>query len=78
MMRRIKNQPSNFIICSDNALRLLILVAGILYRGLQVMSSFSSWGCILKGYFEIGKVETPYYDNDLILTPIISPQSGCQ
>jgi hypothetical protein len=21
------------------------------------------------------KVETPYYDNDLILTPIISPQS---
>jgi hypothetical protein len=22
------------------------------------------------------KVETPYHDNDLILTPIISPQSG--
>jgi hypothetical protein len=24
------------------------------------------------------KVETPYHDNDLILTPIISPQSGWQ
>jgi hypothetical protein len=23
------------------------------------------------------EVETPYHDNDLILTPIISPQSGC-
>jgi hypothetical protein len=22
------------------------------------------------------KVETPYHDNDLILTPIIAPQSG--
>jgi hypothetical protein len=22
------------------------------------------------------KVETPYHDNDLIMTPIISPQSG--
>jgi hypothetical protein len=22
------------------------------------------------------KVETPYHDNDLILTPVISPQSG--
>jgi hypothetical protein len=24
------------------------------------------------------KVETPYHDNDLILTPTISPQSGWQ
>jgi hypothetical protein len=24
------------------------------------------------------KVETPYHDNDLILAPIISPQSGWQ
>jgi hypothetical protein len=24
------------------------------------------------------KVETPYHDNDLVLTPIISPQSGWQ
>ena len=29
----------------------------------------------LNGLFPI-KVETPYHDNDLILTPIISPQSG--
>jgi hypothetical protein len=27
---------------------------------------------------EFCKVETPYHDNDLILTPIISPQSGWQ
>jgi hypothetical protein len=37
---------------SDNALRLLALVVDILYWGLQVMSSFSIWGCILKGYFD--------------------------
>jgi len=24
------------------------------------------------------KVETPYHDNNLVLTPIISPQSGWQ
>ena len=51
---RIKNQPSNFTSCSDNALRLLVLVAGKLYWGLQVMSSFSIWGCVLKGCFERG------------------------
>ena len=51
-MWRIKNQPSNSTSCSDNALHSLVLVAGILYWGLHVMSSFSSWRCILKGYFE--------------------------
>ena len=51
-MWRIKNQPSNFTPCSDNALHLLVLVAGILYWGLQMTSSFSIWGCILKGCFE--------------------------
>ena len=51
-MWRIKNQPSNSTSCSDNALRLLVLVLGTLNWGLQVMSSFSIWGCILKGYFE--------------------------
>ena len=58
-MGRIKNQPSNFTSYSDNALRLLVLVAENLYRGLQVMSSFSSWGCVLKGYFERGVFEGP-------------------
>jgi hypothetical protein len=29
-------------------------------------------------HFLYGKVETPYHDNNLILTPIISPQSGRQ
>ena len=53
-MWRIKNQPSNSTSCSDNALvRLLVLVASRLYWGLQVMSSFSIWGCVLKGFFEI-------------------------
>ena len=47
----MKNQPSNSTSCSDNALHLLVLVVGILYWGLQVMSSFSSWGCILKDHF---------------------------
>jgi hypothetical protein len=28
------------------------------------------------GRVEIYKVETPIHDNDLILTPIIAPQSG--
>jgi hypothetical protein len=37
-----------------NALRLLILVTCKLYWGLQVTSSFSNWGCILKGCFEGG------------------------
>ena len=49
-MWRIKNRPSNSTSCSDDALRLLALVAGRLHRGLPVMSSFSIWGCILKGY----------------------------
>jgi len=53
-MWRIKNQPSNSNSCSNNALRLLILVAGRLYWRLQVASSFSIWGCVLKGCFERG------------------------
>ena len=48
-MWRIKNQPSNSTSCSDNALHLLVLVTCNLYWGLQVTSSFSIWGCILKG-----------------------------
>ena len=51
-MSRVKNQPSNSISCSDNALRLLVLVEGTLYWGLQVTSSFSIRGCVLKGCFE--------------------------
>jgi hypothetical protein len=51
-MWSIKNQPSNSMSCSDNALHLLILVAGILYWGLQGTSSFSIWDCVLKGCFE--------------------------
>ena len=39
-MWKIKNQPYNSTSCSDNALRLLVLVMGILYWGLQVMLSF--------------------------------------
>ena len=53
-MWEIKNQPSNSTSFSDNALHLLLLVAGILYRGLQVTSSFAIWGCFLKGCFERG------------------------
>ena len=54
-IQKIKNQPSNSTSCSDNTLRLLVLVACILYQGLQVMSSsFSMWGCVLKGCFDRG------------------------
>ena len=53
-MWRIKNQPSNSTSSGDNAVRLLVLVAGILYWGLQVMSSLSIRGCVLKGCFERG------------------------
>ena len=53
-MWSIKNQPSNSTSCSDSALRLLVLVAGRLYWGLQVKSSFSIWGCVMKGWFERG------------------------
>ena len=48
----INRQPSNSISCSDNALRLLVLMAGILYWGPQVTSSFSIWVCVLKGCYE--------------------------
>jgi hypothetical protein len=56
-MWRIKNQQSNFIFCIDNALRLLVLVSGILYWGLQVTSSFqfgvAFWRVVLREvYFE--------------------------
>ena len=50
----IKNQASSSTSCSDNALHLLGLVAGGLCWGLQVTSSFSIWGWVLKGCFEIG------------------------
>jgi hypothetical protein len=51
-MWKIKNQPSNSTSCSDNALHLLVLVAGRVYWGLQVTSLFSIWCYVLKGYFE--------------------------
>jgi hypothetical protein len=52
---RINHQPSNSISCCDNALRLSVLVrTGILYWGLQMMSSFSIRDCTLKGSFERG------------------------
>ena len=38
----------------DNAFHLLVLVAGRLYWGLQVMSSFPIRGCVLKACFERG------------------------
>jgi hypothetical protein len=50
----LENQPSNSTSCSDNALCLLVLVASKLYWGLQVRSSFSIWGCIMKGCVEGG------------------------
>ena len=53
-MWRINNQPSNSTSGSDNALRLLVLGTCISYWGLQVTSSFSIWGCVLKGCFERG------------------------
>ena len=53
-MWRLKNQPCHFASCSDNALRLLVLVAGRLSWGLQVTSSFSIWGCAWKSCFERG------------------------
>ena len=53
-MWRIKNQPSKSTSCRDNALRLLVLLMSILYRGLQVTSSFSIWRCVPKGCFERG------------------------
>ena len=53
-MWRIQNQSSNSTSCSDIALRLLVLVVGRLYWGLQVTSSFSIWGCDLECCFERG------------------------
>ena len=53
---RIKNRLSNSSSCSDNALRLLVLVKGKSYWGLQVTFSFSIWGCVLKGRFERGVI----------------------
>ena len=50
----LRINSSNSISCSDNVLRLLVLVTGLLYWGLQGMSSFSIWDCVLKGCFERG------------------------
>jgi hypothetical protein len=49
---RIDHLP--LLLCIDNALNLLVLVAGKLYWGLQVKSSFSIRGWGLKGCFERG------------------------
>ena len=52
-MWRVKNRPPNSTSCCDSALRLLVLVVGKLYRGLQVTYSLLSiWSCVLKGCFE--------------------------
>ena len=51
---KINNKSSNSISYSDIALRLLVLVVGRLYWELPVTSSFSIWGCVLKGCFERG------------------------
>ena len=48
-MWRITNQPSKSTCGSDSALHLVVLLAGNLYLGLQVMPSFSILGRILKG-----------------------------
>ena len=49
-MWRIQNEPCNSTSYSHSALRLLIVFAGRFYWGLhQVTSSFSIWGCVLKG-----------------------------
>ena len=50
-MWRIRNQPSNSTSCSVNALRLLVLVTGLLYWGLQVMSTTSILGLRFEGLF---------------------------
>ena len=51
-MWRIGSQPSNSTSCSDDVRRLLVLVTSKLYRGLQVTSSFSIWGCFEGLYWE--------------------------
>jgi hypothetical protein len=53
-MQKFKNRLSNSTSCSDNALRLLVLVMCKIYWGLQVAFSFWIWGCVLKGCFERG------------------------
>ena len=51
-MRSVKNQPSNSTSCSDNVLRLLVLmIAGKVYSWLQVMSSFCNLGLHFEGLF---------------------------
>ena len=51
LMHRIKNQSSNSTSCSDDALRLSVLVVGRLYWGLQVTSSFCNLGLRFEGLF---------------------------
>ena len=60
-MWRIKYQPSNSTSCSDNYLRLLVLVVGELYWRLQVMSSFSISGGALPLVFCIHVRSGPIY-----------------
>jgi hypothetical protein len=45
----------------------------ILPLGLESPCVAMPWSCT---FLINSKVETPYHDNDLILTPMISPQSG--
>jgi hypothetical protein len=46
-MWRIENQPCHSTSCRDNALSLLVLVAGISYRGLQLTTSSFQFGVAL-------------------------------
>ena len=79
-MWRIKNRPSSHdVSCSDdNALRLLVLVTGMLYRRLQVTSFFSIWGCVLKGYITLFSVISMLCRTDNIMRNIPHTQSKCK
>ena len=50
-MWRIKNQPCNYAACSDSALRLLVLVAGKLYWGLQSDVFIFNLGLHFEGFW---------------------------
>jgi hypothetical protein len=54
---------------------IIILLSYVVEAGLQPKKGLKFMQSDSRGFGPASKVETPYHDNDLILTPIISPQS---
>jgi hypothetical protein len=54
----------------------ILIVWALMFQGYVISVDLEADTIETQVYRDWTKVETPYHDNDLIQTPILSPQSG--